>query len=1253
MRILIDIQSAQNANRERGIGRYVLSLAKAIAAEPRDHEISFLASAAFPESLHSIKNEIESHTGTQRFHVFDPFGKISALDPDANWRRRASVAIRDAAIAAERPDCVLIGSIFDGYVDDTVISVHDDARGMPTAAVLYDLIPLAQPRQYLASDAEAHHYQTRLAQLRRADAWLAISDFTRRDALARLGLPEENCTSIGAGVDAAVFKPGSDIDQDHLAKRSITRPFIMYAGGADPRKNIDGLVDAYCRLPQPIRGQFQLVLVSSLEEDRARRFREKTARTGSSDDIVITGFLTDAELAGLYQKTALFVMPSQFEGFGLPPLEAMACGAPTIAADNSSLPEVMGRTDALFSLKAPDAMRDKIVEALKSDAFNRSLREHGPRQAAKFTWNASAGSALDALESMAARHRRPRSWPSGARPKLAFVSPLPPSPSGISDYSAELLPELSRHYDIDIVTEEPTTDMAAGSFRARLSGDAFDGEAHRFDRIIYHFGNSPFHSRMFELVRRHPGVVVLHDFFLPWPHIVAANENGDVERLVRALFEGGGYQSLINWRGRAPTDIAKAEPCNLAVLQNAIGLIVHSEHSIDLARRTYGAVDPRAYARVPHLRAPAQIVDRTTSRRRLGITDDEFVIISLGFVAPSKRSLEIADAFLESQTGSGKQGLLVFVGANDGGKYGAELLLRAEAYAGRIRLAGRVSAEIYRDWAAAADLAIQLRANSRGETSGAIFDCFNFSLPTIVNACGSLAEFPEDVVGMLSTDADSREISNEIDRLAGNAGERVRLGAAGNALLRREHSPRHCSDAYVEAIERFYTCDTLSARRGAARLGRLKIPAGIDELAAYAERAAASAAPSIRHRQLLLDCSFIANNDLGSGIQRVIRNVARRWLVRAPMPYRVDLVRAESGDIYRYARELAARWLALDTPGLADDATDIAAGDILLVMDSAWEVQAEQAPFYRRLRAMGAKVYFLVYDILPELTPQYFPEYALRAFKAMMGSLAEADGAICISRTVAGELKAWMDKNAPQRATDFQIEWFHLGADLETTASRGFGLLPAVEMALGSRPTIIMVGTIEPRKGHVQALAAFSTIWAADEDVNLVIVGKTGWSMDAFTANLREHPQLHHRLFWFEDADDATLEGLYARSSALLAASNAEGFGLPLIEAALKKMPIIARDIPVFREVAGEHAFYFSGDSSEALVARLREWLSLYRKNAHPKSNSMPVMTWDASADQLWTRVLDLADRRGDIFCAHGRRQAPGDNEARIVIEDR
>lgn len=375
--------------------------------------------------------------------------------------------------------------------------------------------------------------------------------------------------------------------------------------------------------------------------------------------------------------------------------------------------------------------------------------------------------------------------------------------------------------------------------------------------------------------------------------------------------------------------------------------------------------------------------------------------------------------------------------------------------------------------------------------------------------------------------------------------------------------------------------------------------------------------------QLLVDLSVLVHDDDKSGVQRLVRNVVRSLLAAPPAGFRVEPV-YDAGGYYAYARHFIAGSDAAEAQGLADAPIHVAEGDVFLGLDLAPNHVPNNRPLLDSLRLHGVNMYFVVYDLLPIQQPEMFIAGASPWFEHWLASAASvADGLLCISRSVADEVLDWLDANpAPNRGT-LQVGYFHLGADLDAAVPADTISAPeaAALEQLARRPSLLMVGTLEPRKMHAQALAAVEQLWSAGNDVNLIIVGKQGWMVEELVARLRGHPELGRRLFWLERASDAALQRLYAQCSALLAASSGEGFGLPLIEAAQHGLPVIARDIPVFREVAGEHAFYFNANGAGELAAALRRWLALDAQGSAPASTNMPWMTWEQSTRQLIERI--------------------------------
>jgi glycosyltransferase involved in cell wall biosynthesis len=210
-----------------------------------------------------------------------------------------------------------------------------------------------------------------------------------------------------------------------------------------------------------------------------------------------------------------------------------------------------------------------------------------------------------------------------------------------------------------------------------------------------------------------------------------------------------------------------------------------------------------------------------------------------------------------------------------------------------------------------------------------------------------------------------------------------------------------------------------------------------------------------------------------------------------------------------------------------------------------------------------------------------------------------------------------------------EIAWFHLGADLDASGSSGGipdSAMPLLER-LERAPAFLMVGTVEPRKGHLQVLRAFEHLWASGREATLVIVGKRGWMVDELCHRMETHDQLGRSLFWLSKASDELLEQLYARCTCLIAGSEGEGFGLPIIEAGQRGLPVIARDIPVFREVAGDHAFFFNQTHPDGLAREIDAWLDLHERGIHPRAEGLLWLTWAQSAERL--KQLVLADATG------------------------
>ena len=831
MRIVLDLQGAQTGSRFRGIGRYTLSLAKAIAANRADHEVLIALSGLFPNTIEPIRAAFDSILPQDNIRVWLAPGPVG-VDTGNALRRQIAERIREAFLASLEPDMVHVSSLFEGFGDDAVTSIGVFAP-LPTAVTLYDLIPFTAP---LPHPAFPGYYASKLDSFRRADLWLGISQFSCQEAISLLQLDAGKVVNIGSAADARFKRidlsaaERSGIMQAH----GLARPFICWVGTpGERRKNVAGLMQAFARLPPELRRRFQILIIGKTQTGEADALRRTALHFGlEQEDVVYGGYINDEELARLYNICHAFVFPSFYEGFGLPALEAMQCGAPVIASNSTSIPEVVGSQAALFDPNLVDDIADKLQRVLTDDEFRADLIARQLQQSRRFSWDESARRAIKAFEG-------------------------------------------------------------------------------------FHAG--------------------------------------------------------------AP----KRPPRTVSVYN-------------DLITRT------------------AQILGKKLFRR----------------------------------------------------------------------------------------------------------------------------------TAVMST---------------------------AMAIAQNHPEPRS-------------------------------------------------------EKTLFVDVSELCQHDANTGVQRVTRSILKQLLEKPPAGYIVEPVYGTLERLgYRYAKKFTQRFLQLDEVAPEERFIDVRRGDIFFGLDLQHYVVRKHEHYYAHLRNFGAKVYFVIHDLLPIQFPHYFRADAAENHREWLSVVSQADGIICVSRTVADQYIDCLANSGVSRLRPLAIGWSHNGADL-TVAAMHSGPSQASQAALTALSnglSFLMVGTIEPRKGHAQVLAAFERLWDTGYDLRLVIVGKPGWMVEELLEKLRRHPKLGSLLFWLEDVSDADLKRIYGACSCLIAASEGEGFGLPLIEAAQHKLPILARDIPVFREVAGAHASYFNGRTPEALAEAIIDWLKLRAQNRQPTSEGMPWVTWAQAADRLKTIVLE------------------------------
>jgi glycosyltransferase involved in cell wall biosynthesis len=909
------MQGVQTESRHRGIGRYCLAVTRAfLPLSHPSHDTTLLFNAA----LGGVDEAIETLSDGKkvvRHRSVGPLRDISFDNRFNDSRREAAEYVFTHALNVREPDVVWLSSVVEGFLDDAYVPhARPDAF---TVATLYDLIPL-HDADYLGQARFRDWYMHRIEALKRCDLLLAISEWVRSDAIERLGVDPHRIVAIGAGVDPRFAPPEPGMDHSsHLRECfGIARPFVMYNGGFDKRKNVTALIEAYAALPKSLRATHVLVLVGRVDTVLRGQFAKTMASLQlRSDEVVFTGFVSDADLVRLYQTASVFAFPSELEGFGLAPLEAMACGAPAIVNNVTSLPEVVGNAEAMFDATQPGMLATLIEAVLTDGSLAARLRSGGLARASCFTWQAVAERALAAIESALTA--------AGRNEREAVAAPSLQLPLYRVDASnvATTLPALRQ-----------------------------------------------------------------------WPGGVA-------------------------WSGPLP----------------------------------------------------------------------------------------------------------------DAGPFSASDKYRLGGYA---RLLGPTTPT---DW---------------------------------------LALLEDEAIGFL----------------------RDRVGT--DEQLREQLAPAQAN--HPAALQRF-TEQAIAAKLGGSLCD--------DDLARIAD-AVVRAAPDRRSRWLV-DVTHIGTDDLGTGVHRVVRSILREWLIHPPEDVRIEPIAFSEGRFYHahtYACGLIGAAIPCEFP---DDIVGITGDEVYIGLDWTMESLPYSSPLLHAWRRAGVSIHFVVYDLLPLTMPQAFHPHSRANFAGWMRMIADLGDVLhCISRTTAADVLRWLDAN--EAGSHPMVSSFELGADLNRQIEAGT-LDPALESAFASTPSLLMVGTLEPRKGHEQVLDALELLWESGANAILVIVGRRGWLVREFVERVEQHRELNMRLFWLDDADDTTLEAIYRRATVLLAASRGEGYGLPLIEAAQRGKPVIARSLPVFREVVGDYPSYFSTDSAEGLATHIARWLV-----DRPISGTLPAWrTWKESANSL------------------------------------
>jgi glycosyltransferase involved in cell wall biosynthesis len=366
-----------------GVGRYASNLVREILKQDKKNE--YILFANFFQSYAARKKLLGAfvkETGNTKVKI-----RISRI-PDV---------LRDFLSGTQFPMNWWFREKIDVFF--TLFPAHCPRKGFKKqVCIFHDLVfaryPQTQGKKF------SYYYLTRTANaVKNCQKLFCISHSTKKDLVSYFHIDKDKIEIISPAVDEKIFYPRRKDECLRVCKKyKIDKPYLLAVGTLEPRKNLESLINAFMMLPLVLQNKYQLVLtgMSGWHNENLMEKIEEMSNFGAR--IIKTGYVSDYELSCLYSGAAAFIYPSFYEGFGLPSIEAMACGVPVISADTSSFPEVVGQAGILINPKKTEELTRAIRQILSDQALRKKLIKKGFSQVHRFSWPRSAKKAIEIFQ---------------------------------------------------------------------------------------------------------------------------------------------------------------------------------------------------------------------------------------------------------------------------------------------------------------------------------------------------------------------------------------------------------------------------------------------------------------------------------------------------------------------------------------------------------------------------------------------------------------------------------------------------------------------------------------------------------------------------------------------------------------------------------------------------------------------------------------------------------------------------------------
>jgi len=746
--LIIDCQLLQTTDRDRGMGKYLSSLLAGLLStiDPVSVEFVFIVNHRLP-SLKTHDRELlskfngiilEGDFATREDH--DEFHTGATVN-----RRKLDLLIQDHLRDSSKKSVFFIPALFSSDIYPVF-----PTSGTANLLLFHDAIPFLYPHQYFSDEhgSARKDYAQRFREVFKADFFVTNSQTTADDLCVYFGIDPSRIHAIyGAGAERSHLKP----KPPKISKK--LNNFILMPSGDDFRKNNLRAVDAFAGLDEEV----DLVITSTFSEGTKQQLKKLSRK------IIFAGNVSDEEYLWLMQNSRFVFFPTEYEGLGMPILEAIEQNVDVVCANIPVFVEISPTAFTYFDPRSTTSIAEALRKslALNPERSNRGKKKEYENINKRFTWQNTAKLFMAATQAIK---------PALKKKRLAIFCPSPSSYSAVGKYALEVHAELSRHFTIDYFVENGLTsfqstrpnilEYAADYFPV----SAFPSKAHLYDQVLYNIGNSEFHIETILTALIHPANAIIHDTRL----------NGIFDYMVRNRVMDSGrreFEFMLDKRLQC-----KDSSCLTSLANNQKILFCHSKYASKSIKR----VVTRDTKILP-VHHPIGVPMVTLPR-------EKNTVISFAGIISEDKGIGLVSKVSQFDNVSIK----VF----GFGVLGDSPLL--QNLQSNVEVMKDLTDKEFQDTLRASDILINYRGNYHGETSRSTLEAMRYGVAVIVNSVGWYDELPDDVVVKVASEAD---VIGAIKDLLNNRTKRKSIGEAARKFIMNHYTYKEYAQRLAEGLK--------------------------------------------------------------------------------------------------------------------------------------------------------------------------------------------------------------------------------------------------------------------------------------------------------------------------------------------------------------------------------------------------------------------------------------------------------------------